>query len=87
MSLFNSTNAYDKIWIDLSDNFKQRYFNRISSVCTHALQGIEDMINEIFSQAKIQRCIVHVFTNISAYIRVSDSLKDSCQNILKSLQS
>lgn len=65
-------NESAEVWKSLLNGFKQRGLERISLICTDGLNGMENAINETYSQANIQRCLVHVSRNISAKVRVKD---------------
>lgn len=44
----------------------------ISLFCTDGLAGMEEVIEQTFPTAKIQRCLVHISRNIAAKVRVTD---------------
>lgn len=65
-------NESSEIWKELLNDFKSRGLERVSLFCTDGLAGMEEVIEQTFPTAKIQRCLVHVSRNIASKVRVTD---------------
>lgn len=61
-----------EIWKELLEDFKSRGLESVSLFCTDCLAGMEEVIEQTFPAAKIQRCLVHISRNIAAKVRVTD---------------
>lgn len=65
-------NESAEIWKELLEDFKSRGLESVSLFCTDGLAGMEEVIEQTFPTAKIQRCLVHISRNIVAKVRVTD---------------
>lgn len=65
-------NESAEIWKELLEDFKSRGLESVSLFCTDGLTGMEEVIEQTFPAAKIQRCLVHISRNIAAKVRVTD---------------
>ena len=65
-------NESAEIWKELLEDFKSRGLESVSLFCTDDLAGMEEVIEQTFPAAKIQRCLVHISRNIAAKVRVTD---------------
>lgn len=65
-------NESAEIWKELLEDFKSRGLESVSLFCTDCLAGMEEVIEQTFPAAKIQRCLVHISRNIAAKVRVTD---------------
>lgn len=65
-------NESAEIWKELLEDFKSRGLESVSLFCTDSLAGMEEVIEQTFPAAKIQRCLVHISRNIAAKVRVTD---------------
>ena len=65
-------NESAEIWKELLEDFKSRGLESVSLFCTDCLAGMEEVIEQTFPAAKIQRCLVHISRNIAARVRVTD---------------
>lgn len=65
-------NESAEIWKELLEDFKSRGLESVSLFCTDGLAGMEEVIEQTFPAAKIQRCLVHISRNIAAKVRVTD---------------
>ena len=65
-------NESAEIWKELLEDFKSRGLESVSLFCTDGLADMEEVIEQTFPAAKIQRCLVHISRNIAAKVRVTD---------------
>lgn len=65
-------NESAEIWKELLEDFKSRGLESVLLFCTDGLAGMEEVIEQTFPKAKIQRCLVHISRNIAAKVRVTD---------------
>lgn len=65
-------NESAEIWKEVLEDFKSRGSENVSLFCTDGLAGMEEVIEQTFPTAKIQRCLVHISRNIAAKVRVTD---------------
>lgn len=65
-------NESAEIWKELLEDFKSRGLENVSLFCTDGLAAMEEVIEQTFPAAKIQRCLVHISRNIAAKVRVTD---------------
>lgn len=65
-------NESAEIWKELLEDFKSRGLESVSLFCTDGLASMEEVIEQTFPAAKIQRCLVHISRNIAAKVRVTD---------------
>ena len=61
-----------EVWEELLLDLKNRGLKHVSLFCTDGLAGFTNVVEELFENPKIQRCLVHVSRNISAKVRVKD---------------
>lgn len=59
-------NESAEIWKEVLEDFKSRGLENVSLFCTDGLAGMEEVIEQTFPTAKIQRCLVHISRNIAA---------------------
>lgn len=59
-------NESAEIWKEVLEDFKSRGLENVSLFCTDCLAGMEEVIEQTFPTAKIQRCLVHISRNIAA---------------------
>ena len=61
-----------EIWRELLQDLISRGLEKASLFCTDGLAGFTNVVEELFTDVKIQRCIVHLQRNILAKVRVKD---------------
>lgn len=61
-----------EVWKELLLDLKERGLKTASLFCTDGLAGFTNVVEELFNNPKIQRCLVHVSRNIAAKVRVKD---------------
>lgn len=61
-----------EVWKELLLDLKSRGLKSASLFCTDGLAGFTNVVEELFENPKIQRCLVHVSRNIAAKVRVHD---------------
>ncbi len=59
-------------WKELLYSLKERGIGNPKIFVTDGLMGMPEAINEVFPEAKHQRCLVHIQRNISQNVRVRD---------------
>jgi putative transposase len=62
----------DANWEDALNQLKQRGVEKIELVVVDGLNGIEDVINRVYPEAKIQLCTVHLARNIVSKVKPVD---------------
>ena len=75
LSLVNHPTEGASNWEDALIQLKQRGVKRIELVVVDGLNGIEDVINRVFPEAKIQLCTVHLTRNIVSKVKPVDKLQ------------
>ena len=68
-----------EIWRELLLDLKARGLKKVNLFCTDGLVGFSNVVEELFENPKIQRCLIHVARNISSKVRVKDR-KDICED-------
>ncbi len=53
-------------------DLKNRGLKRANLFCTDGLTGFSNVVEELFENPRIQRCLVHVSRNIISNVRVKD---------------
>ena len=61
-----------EVWKELLLDLKARGLKTASLFCTDGLAGFTNVVEDLFENPKIQRCLVHVSRNIAAKVRVKD---------------
>lgn len=72
LGYLNAPTESAEAWSQLLYSFKDRGLERVSLFCMDGLSGMENVIEDIFPQSNIQRCLVHIQRNISNKARVAD---------------
>ena len=60
---------------------KDRGLKKVNLFCTDGLAGFSNVVEELFENPKIQRCLIHIARNISSKefrneLKMSKDLKD-----------
>lgn len=72
-------NESSEMWKELLLDMKSRGAERVSLFCTDGLSGMENVIQDVYPNSNIQRCLVHIQRNLCAKTRVSDR-KEVCND-------
>lgn len=81
LSIVNHPTEGASNWVDIFKSFKQRGVENIQWVVADGLKGIEDAVAEVYLQATIQLCTVHLKRNILAKVKPKD--KDTVASALR----
>ena len=72
LSIVNHPTEGSSNWEDALNQLKQRGVEKIELVVVDGLNGIEDVINRVYPEAKIQLCTVHLARNIVSKVKPVD---------------
>ena len=72
LSIVNHPTEGASNWEDALNQLKQRGVEKIELVVVDGLNGIEDVINRVYPEAKIQLCTVHLARNIVSKVKPVD---------------
>ena len=72
LSIVNHPNEGATNWKDAFEDLKKRGLETVNLFVCDGLQGIENVINEVFSMATVQLCTVHLMRNICAKVKPID---------------
>jgi transposase-like protein len=72
LGLWIGENETSKYWLSILNDLKARGVEDILIACVDGLNGFEQAINSVYSQTKIQRCIVHIIRNCTRYVNYKD---------------
>lgn len=61
-----------EVWRELLIDLKQRGLEKVNLFCTDGLKGFTNIIEELFEEPKIQRCLIHVMRNICSKVKVKE---------------
>lgn len=72
LSVINHPTEGSSNWREEFENLKSRGLEEINLVVSDGLQGIENVVAEVFPMATVQLCTVHLTRNIIAKVKPSD---------------
>lgn len=61
-----------EVWRELLIDLKERGLEKVNLFCTDGLKGFTNLVEELFSEPKIQRCLIHVMRNICSKVKVKE---------------
>jgi len=72
LGIWIGENESAKFWLSVLNEIKNRGVEDIIVCCVDGLTGFSEAIKEVFSEAQIQQCIVHMVRNTIKYIPHKD---------------
>lgn len=61
-----------EVWRELLIDLKERGLEKVNLFCTDGLKGFTNIVEELFPEPKIQRCLIHVMRNICSKVKVKE---------------
>ncbi len=72
LGIFNKPTESATGWGEMLNDLYERGVERIGLICADGLKGLEDVISEVFTGTKLQRCTTHLKRNILSDVRNGD---------------
>lgn len=72
LGLWIGENETSKFWLSVLNDLKSRGVEDILIACIDGLNGFESAIKSVYTETKIQRCIVHIIRNCTRYVNYKD---------------
>ena len=82
LSMHLNTSEGARQWGLILDDLKQRGVESVLFFCVDGLTGFKDVIEEVFPQAIVQRCIVHMIRSSTRFVNDKDR-KALCSDLRK----
>lgn len=61
-----------EVWSEMIADFKERGLEQVELFLSDGFVGIKDMLKQYYPKSKFQRCLIHIMSNISQKVRVTD---------------
>lgn len=75
LSITVGANETSKFWLGMLNDLKNRGIQDVLFFCVDGLPGFREAILNVFPQAQIQRCIIHMLRNSFKYVNYNDLKK------------
>lgn len=75
LSITVGANETSKFWLGMLNDLKNRGVQDVLFFCVDGLPGFREAIQNVFPQAQIQRCIIHMLRNSFKYVNYNDLKK------------
>ena len=72
LSITVGANETSKFWLGMLNDLKNRGVQDVLFFCVDGLPGFREAIQNVFPQAQIQRCIIHMLRNSFKYVNYND---------------
>ena len=80
LGIWIGENETSKYWLKVMNDLRSRGVEEILIACVDGLNGFSTAIKAVFEDVKIQRCIVHIIRNCTAYVSYKDR-KNMCKDM------
>ena len=75
LSITVGANETSKFWLGMLNDLKNRGVQDVLFFCVDGLPGFREAIQNVFPQAQVQRCIIHMLRNSFKYVNYNDLKK------------
>ncbi len=72
LGIFNKPTESATGWGEMLNDLYERGVEKIGLICADGIKGLEDVISEVFTGTKLQRCTTHLKRNILSDVRNGD---------------
>ncbi len=80
LGIWIGENETSKYWLKVMNDLRARGVEEILIACVDGLNGFNAAIKAVYEDVKIQRCIVHIIRNCTAYVSYKDR-KSMCKDM------
>jgi putative transposase len=80
LGIWIGENETSKYWLKVMNDLRARGVEEILIACVDGLNGFNTAIKAVYEDVKIQRCIVHIIRNCTAYVSYKDR-KSMCKDM------
>lgn len=77
LSITVGANETSKFWLGMLNDLKNRGVQDVLFFCVDGLPGFKEAIEAVYSNAQIQRCVIHMLRNSFKYVNYNDLKKFS----------
>ncbi len=79
LSITVGANETSKFWLGMLNDLKNRGVKDVFFFCVDGLPGFKEVIQVVYPQAEIQRCVIHMLRNSFKYVNYNDLKKFSSE--------
>lgn len=72
LGIWIGENESSKYWLKVMNDLKSRGVEEILIACIDGLNGFETAIKAVYEDVKVQRCIIHIIRNCTAFVSYKD---------------
>ena len=77
LSITVGANETSKFWLGMRNDLKNRGIKDVLFFCVDGLPGFKEAIQEVYPQAEVQRCVIHMLRNSFKYVNYNHLKKFS----------